>query len=244
MLDGGGGETEQHSNREEDPKSENKVGGGEQHAGGGEWAEQKRRSTKHLGAREPTRQPRGLNRLPDDSERRAEAERLPGLREQESDKQPDPRLDCHPSGCNRFERGREQPHEKAQTRHQSEQRQRPSRAETVRDDPARIRVDRTDDVLDGPEQADGERARPEHLHVLRDVAGRHLEPQAEREHRHREHQHVPPKREELSERVGDSRRLTLALVLVCPISLPVPLMSLSNPAGVRSLDCRSRAGSI
>jgi len=72
-------------------------------------ADEERGPAERLGAGEARCQPRGVGGLLDDGEGRAEAERFPGLREDEADEDPDPRLDGDAADLERADAGRHEP---------------------------------------------------------------------------------------------------------------------------------------
>jgi len=102
---------------------------------------------------------------------------------------------------------------KPSVEHRPKRRQGVPRADSIGNRPARIGVDGADNVPERPEQPDDEHGRAQRRHVLGHVSARHLEAETEREHRHREDEHVPLEREELPERIQRIGLLIRGLLL-------------------------------
>ncbi len=156
---------------------------------------------KRLGAREPLGEAREGRRLLDDRERRTQTERFPRLRENQADEDPYPGPERDGTHGNAADSGSDEPEYESDSREEAEQRQRVPRTDSVRDRTAGVRVDGGDDVAERPEQADDEPRRTQRHHVLGEKSARHLKAEAEREHGHREDEHVAFEREKLAKRV-------------------------------------------
>jgi hypothetical protein len=201
MLDDRSQNTEHDRYTEDVLETHRKLGMKPDQNGRQNRADEERDPSERLGARKTRSQPRGIGRLLDDREGGPESEGLPGLCEEQPDENPHPRLDRHTGDCDRSKLRGKQPEDKPDGRKQSEDRKGVPRADPVGNSPTGIGVDRGDDVPEGSKQADDEARPSECNYVFREEPARHLKAEAEREHRQREHQHVPLEGEKLPERV-------------------------------------------